>query len=266
MRTLTRVHDPELPRALADAEARGGGWLDPDTYLVPGSLEAARLAAGRHDPGGARGRCRATRRWRSRPSGRPATMRAATGGAASACSTTSRSRSAALRAAGAARAGRDRRLGRPPRRRNAGDLRRRSRPLYTSTHQYPFYPGHRRRGRRRRGRRRDEAQPSAARRRGGRGLRRGLEGRAAPGDRGVRARRRSSSRPATTRTRPTRWRSSRSPRPGFEEVARLARRDGVPARAARRRADARGRLRPRRAPRVRGGHRSRPPRRPGVGA
>ena len=31
---------------LGDAEARGGGWLDPDTYLVPGSLRAAMLAAG----------------------------------------------------------------------------------------------------------------------------------------------------------------------------------------------------------------------------
>jgi len=43
---VTRVHDPEYVAALSDAEARGGGWLDPDTYLVPGSMEAARLAAG----------------------------------------------------------------------------------------------------------------------------------------------------------------------------------------------------------------------------
>jgi acetoin utilization deacetylase AcuC-like enzyme len=43
---VTRVHDPDYVAALTDAEARGGGWLDPDTYLVPGSMEAARRAAG----------------------------------------------------------------------------------------------------------------------------------------------------------------------------------------------------------------------------
>ncbi len=44
--TLTAVHDPAYLGLLEQAEARGGGWLDPDTYLVPGSLHAARLAAG----------------------------------------------------------------------------------------------------------------------------------------------------------------------------------------------------------------------------
>jgi acetoin utilization deacetylase AcuC-like enzyme len=43
---ITRVHDPGYLALLAEAEARGGGWLDPDTYVVPGSLAAARLAAG----------------------------------------------------------------------------------------------------------------------------------------------------------------------------------------------------------------------------
>jgi acetoin utilization deacetylase AcuC-like enzyme len=43
---LERVHDEGYVALLAEAEARGGGWLDPDTYLVPGSLLAARLAAG----------------------------------------------------------------------------------------------------------------------------------------------------------------------------------------------------------------------------
>ncbi|MCV0403936.1 MAG: histone deacetylase [Chloroflexi bacterium] len=43
---LTMVHDPGYLAALDDAEGLGGGWLDPDTYLVPGSLRAARLAAG----------------------------------------------------------------------------------------------------------------------------------------------------------------------------------------------------------------------------
>lgn len=43
---ITRVHDPDYLALLGAAEARGGGWLDPDTYLVPGSMVAARLAAG----------------------------------------------------------------------------------------------------------------------------------------------------------------------------------------------------------------------------
>jgi acetoin utilization deacetylase AcuC-like enzyme len=43
---LTRIHDPDYLALLVEADGRGGGWLDPDTYVVPGSLEAARLAAG----------------------------------------------------------------------------------------------------------------------------------------------------------------------------------------------------------------------------
>ena len=43
---VTRIHDPDYLALLVEAEGRGGGWLDPDTYLVPGSLVAARLAAG----------------------------------------------------------------------------------------------------------------------------------------------------------------------------------------------------------------------------
>ena len=44
--TLAAVHDPAYVELLEQAEDRGGGWLDADTYLVPGSLRAARLAAG----------------------------------------------------------------------------------------------------------------------------------------------------------------------------------------------------------------------------
>lgn len=44
--TLATVHAPAYLEMLADAEERGGGWLDADTYLVVGSLRAARLAAG----------------------------------------------------------------------------------------------------------------------------------------------------------------------------------------------------------------------------
>jgi acetoin utilization deacetylase AcuC-like enzyme len=43
---LAAIHPAAYLSSLADAEALGGGWLDPDTYLVPGSLEAARRAAG----------------------------------------------------------------------------------------------------------------------------------------------------------------------------------------------------------------------------
>jgi acetoin utilization deacetylase AcuC-like enzyme len=44
--TIEAVHDPGYLALLENAESRGGGWLDADTYLVPGSLDAARLAAG----------------------------------------------------------------------------------------------------------------------------------------------------------------------------------------------------------------------------
>ncbi|HEX5041038.1 MAG TPA: histone deacetylase [Candidatus Limnocylindria bacterium] len=43
---LSRIHDPRYLAALDEAEDEGGGWLDADTYLVPGSMAAARLAAG----------------------------------------------------------------------------------------------------------------------------------------------------------------------------------------------------------------------------
>ncbi len=45
-RTLEAVHDPEYLGLLEEAERAGGGWLDPDTYLAPGSVRAALLAAG----------------------------------------------------------------------------------------------------------------------------------------------------------------------------------------------------------------------------
>ncbi len=41
-----RIHDPRLIAALDDLDRSGGGWLDPDTYLGPGSMIAARVAAG----------------------------------------------------------------------------------------------------------------------------------------------------------------------------------------------------------------------------
>ena len=41
-----RVHDRAYLDWLAARDADGGGWLDPDTYVVPGSWHAARVAAG----------------------------------------------------------------------------------------------------------------------------------------------------------------------------------------------------------------------------
>jgi acetoin utilization deacetylase AcuC-like enzyme len=43
---LTRVHQANYIRRVASLEAKGGGLLDPDTWLSPGSNLAARLAAG----------------------------------------------------------------------------------------------------------------------------------------------------------------------------------------------------------------------------
>jgi acetoin utilization deacetylase AcuC-like enzyme len=44
--TITAVHDREYLEALDALDAGGGGWIDADTYLAPGSMHAARLAAG----------------------------------------------------------------------------------------------------------------------------------------------------------------------------------------------------------------------------
>ena len=44
--SLAAVHDPAYLALLDEAEEQGGAWLDPDTYVVPGSLHAARCAAG----------------------------------------------------------------------------------------------------------------------------------------------------------------------------------------------------------------------------
>ncbi|HYM51529.1 MAG TPA: histone deacetylase [Candidatus Limnocylindrales bacterium] len=43
---VTRVHDPGYVAMLDRAAEGGGGYLDPDTYLAPGSMRAARTAAG----------------------------------------------------------------------------------------------------------------------------------------------------------------------------------------------------------------------------
>jgi acetoin utilization deacetylase AcuC-like enzyme len=44
--TLREVHPDWFLDALDAAAARGGGWIDGDTYLGPDSMDAARLAAG----------------------------------------------------------------------------------------------------------------------------------------------------------------------------------------------------------------------------
>lgn len=45
-RLLGLVHDPSYVEILDETAANGGGWIDPDTYLVRGSTDAARRAAG----------------------------------------------------------------------------------------------------------------------------------------------------------------------------------------------------------------------------
>jgi acetoin utilization deacetylase AcuC-like enzyme len=43
---LRRVHDPRLLDALERFAGRGGGWIDPDTWLGPDSLGVAAMSAG----------------------------------------------------------------------------------------------------------------------------------------------------------------------------------------------------------------------------
>jgi acetoin utilization deacetylase AcuC-like enzyme len=43
---VERVHDPRYLQALSDFAARGGGWIDGDTFCGPDSVEIALLAAG----------------------------------------------------------------------------------------------------------------------------------------------------------------------------------------------------------------------------
>jgi acetoin utilization deacetylase AcuC-like enzyme len=43
---LRSIHPAWYLSALEEAARRGGGWLDPDTFIGPGSVRAARLAAG----------------------------------------------------------------------------------------------------------------------------------------------------------------------------------------------------------------------------
>jgi acetoin utilization deacetylase AcuC-like enzyme len=43
---LSRVHRPDYLAQVLHLDAEGGGMLDPDTWLLPGSIPAARLAAG----------------------------------------------------------------------------------------------------------------------------------------------------------------------------------------------------------------------------
>ncbi len=43
---ILAVHDRAYLDLLEDADRRGGGWLDPDTYIAAGSMRVTRLAAG----------------------------------------------------------------------------------------------------------------------------------------------------------------------------------------------------------------------------
>jgi acetoin utilization deacetylase AcuC-like enzyme len=137
---ITRIHDAAYVALLAEAEARGGGWLDPDTYLVPGSLQAARVAAGAtlHAARAAATGDAEVAFAAVRPPGHHA---AATHGSGFCLLNSIAIAAAGLRAEGIAR-----RLaivdwdvhhgnGTQAIFQGDGDL------LYASTHQYPFYPG-----------------------------------------------------------------------------------------------------------------------------
>ncbi len=50
---IGEVHAPAYLEVLADGERRGGGWLDADTYLVAGSLSRRAARRGSDDPGSA---------------------------------------------------------------------------------------------------------------------------------------------------------------------------------------------------------------------
>jgi acetoin utilization deacetylase AcuC-like enzyme len=43
---LARVHTPDYLAEVLHLDSEGGGMLDPDTWVLPGSIQAARLAAG----------------------------------------------------------------------------------------------------------------------------------------------------------------------------------------------------------------------------
>ena len=132
---LERVHDPAyVDRSKRSRRRR---WLDGDTVAGPTTWEAARLAAGMRDRGGRRGAA-------SRSSARPGTTRSPDR-AMGFCifgnvAVAARHAQAAL----GRRAGRDRRLGRPPRQRHRGLFAGDDSVLFVSLHQWPFYPGHRR--------------------------------------------------------------------------------------------------------------------------
>ena len=149
---LGRVHAAEYLAEVFQLEAEGGGMLDPDTWVLPGSGLAARLAAGAaieavsfvmaapRPPGAVPG-----------PSARP--PRPAVGGHGLLhLRQRRRGRGGRARAARAGQ-GPDRRLRRPPRQRDPGDLLRiipRRLPLDPPI---PVLSRHRRTGRDRHGRR-----------------------------------------------------------------------------------------------------------------
>ena len=138
--TLEAIHDPAYLAMLEEMERQGGGWLDADTYLVPGSLRAARLAAGATLQA-AIAVGWAPPRSRSPWSGRRGTMPRAAAARASASSTTWRSPSP-----GCARDGLGERIAIVDWDVHHGDGTQSifdADPglCYASTHQSPLYPG-----------------------------------------------------------------------------------------------------------------------------
>ena len=116
---LSRVHDERYLDAMAQLSAAGGGDIDPDTPVSPGSWETAVWAAGSGldaiDALAARGR---RRRLRGRQTTRAPRQRDPGHGFLPAQQHRGRRR----RSGRPRTAGTHRRLGRPPRQRNPGDL------------------------------------------------------------------------------------------------------------------------------------------------
>ena len=192
-----RANSRALPRARLPRPARRARrsrrWLDPDTVASETSYEAALLAAGLAIEAVERGGFALVR-----PPGHHALPEPGDG----LLPLRQRRRRRPLRAGGArARARRDRRLGRPPRQRHAGDLLGRPVRALRLAPPVAVLPGHRR-ARRARTRRRStcRSRPAPATR----SYLRAFDERGRAGGARVRARTCCSSRPASTRTSTTR--------------------------------------------------------------
>ena len=135
------VHPGRYVAWIEELCASGGGFIDADTVAVAGARWRRRCArrAGRSRSST---RCSAGRRRPAcRRCGRPGITPSRDARWASASSATSAVAARAGAVGARPRAGADPRLGRAPRQRDRGDLRRRPAVLFVSIHEWPLYPG-----------------------------------------------------------------------------------------------------------------------------